>query len=322
MAEVTSIVSLDPRLTLAQYQLMYSNPAAIADPYISQSLQYLAGVGYHAGAGRQPLWLCSTRAPRRWCRRSAHTPPPAACTCWWMAARPASLTTSTRSIAPSRSRCWWWALITYLALMLLFRSLVLPLKAIVMNLLSIVAALWRAGLHLPAGPLQQLLNFTPLGFVEASAPILMFCALFGLSMDYEVFLLSRIREAYEQTGDNTAQRGAGAGAQRRHHHQRGGHCVPGQHRLRLGGYGDRQGAGRGHGAGGAAGRDAGAGAAGAGDDAAARQRELVVAVAVQPLLPGVVFRQVGAGERERVRGMRVMRVLRAAHSALPVGGQR
>src|SRR5262249_60248356 len=55
-----------------------------------------------------------------------------------------------------------------------------------------------------AGHFSRLLGFTPLGFVEASAPILMFCALFGLSMDYEVFLLSRIREAYEQTGDNTA----------------------------------------------------------------------------------------------------------------------
>src|SRR5260370_23617746 len=53
------------------------------------------------------------------------------------------------------------------------------------------------------GFLSQVLGFTPLGFVEASSPILLFCSLFGLSMDYEVFLLSRIQEAYWQIGDNT-----------------------------------------------------------------------------------------------------------------------
>ena len=53
------------------------------------------------------------------------------------------------------------------------------------------------------GFLHQLLDFSPLGFVEASSPILLFCSLFGLSMDYEVFLLSRIQEAFWQTGDNT-----------------------------------------------------------------------------------------------------------------------
>jgi RND superfamily putative drug exporter len=50
--------------------------------------------------------------------------------------------------------------------------------------------------------MHQALGFTPLGFVEASSPILLFCTLFGLSMDYEVFLLSRIQEAYWQTGNN------------------------------------------------------------------------------------------------------------------------
>jgi RND superfamily putative drug exporter len=48
------------------------------------------------------------------------------------------------------------------------------------------------------------LNFQPLGFVEASLPIVMFCVLFGLSMDYEVFLLSRVHEAYLDDGDNAA----------------------------------------------------------------------------------------------------------------------
>ncbi|MGI9255071.1 MAG: MMPL family transporter, partial [Thermomicrobiales bacterium] len=52
------------------------------------------------------------------------------------------------------------------------------------------------------GHLSRLLNFEPQGYVEASLPVIMFCVLFGISMDYEVFLLSRIREEWERTGDN------------------------------------------------------------------------------------------------------------------------
>ena len=90
-----------------------------------------------------------------------------------------------------------------MVLLFLFRSLVLPLKAIVMNTLSIMASYGALVIIFQNGFLHQLLNFTPLGFVEASSPILLFCALFGLSMDYEVFLLSRVQEAFWQTGDNT-----------------------------------------------------------------------------------------------------------------------
>ncbi|HLG77559.1 MAG TPA: MMPL family transporter, partial [Ktedonobacteraceae bacterium] len=94
------------------------------------------------------------------------------------------------------------ALTTYVVLFLLFRSLVLPLKAIVMNTLSILASYGALVIIFQDGFLHQFLGFEPLGFVEASSPILLFCALFGLSMDYEVFLLSRVQEAFWQTGDN------------------------------------------------------------------------------------------------------------------------
>jgi len=95
------------------------------------------------------------------------------------------------------------ALTTYSVLLLLFRSLVLPLKAILMNTLSILASYGAIVVIFQNGFLHQVLGFTPLGFVEASSPILLFFALFGLSMDYEVFLLSRVQEAFWQTGDNT-----------------------------------------------------------------------------------------------------------------------
>ncbi|MBA2595571.1 MAG: MMPL family transporter, partial [Chloroflexia bacterium] len=92
---------------------------------------------------------------------------------------------------------------TYLVLLVLFRSVLLPLKAILMNALSIVASYGALVWVFQDGHLSQYLGFTPLGFVEASLPVIMFCVLFGLSMDYEVFLLSRIREEWERTGDNT-----------------------------------------------------------------------------------------------------------------------
>jgi putative drug exporter of the RND superfamily len=92
---------------------------------------------------------------------------------------------------------------TYLVLLVLFRSVLLPLKAVLMNGLSILASYGALVWVFQEGNLSRYLGFTGLGFVEASLPVIMFCVLFGLSMDYEVFLLSRIREEWERTGNNT-----------------------------------------------------------------------------------------------------------------------
>ena len=92
---------------------------------------------------------------------------------------------------------------TYLVLLVQFRSVLLPLKAVLMNGLSILASYGALVWVFQEGNLSWLLGFTGLGFVEASLPVIMFCILFGLSMDYEVFLLSRIREEWERTGNNT-----------------------------------------------------------------------------------------------------------------------
>jgi putative drug exporter of the RND superfamily len=89
-------------------------------------------------------------------------------------------------------------------LYLLFGSVVLPAKAILMTLLSISASFGALVWIFQEGNLSWLLNFEPLGYTIAGNPIIMFCVLFGLSMDYEVILLSRIQEAYRRTGDNTA----------------------------------------------------------------------------------------------------------------------
>jgi trehalose monomycolate/heme transporter len=102
----------------------------------------------------------------------------------------------------------WMALLVGLAtvvlLFLAFGSVVLPLKAIVMNVLSLSATFGVIVWIFQWGHLSGLLRFTPTGSIDPTMPILMLAIIFGLSMDYEVFLLSRIRELYDQTGDNTA----------------------------------------------------------------------------------------------------------------------
>jgi RND superfamily putative drug exporter len=94
-------------------------------------------------------------------------------------------------------------LTTMVALFLLLGSFVLPLKAVAMNALSVAASFGALVWIIQQGHLANILNFTPQS-IEPSLPVIMFCIMFGLSMDYEVLLLSRIQEEYLQTGDNTA----------------------------------------------------------------------------------------------------------------------
>ena len=82
------------------------------------------------------------------------------------------------------------------------RSIIIPIKAIVMNILSISASFGMLVFVFQWGYGADLLNFTPQP-IEATNPVIMFCIVFGLSMDYEVLMLSRIHEEWERTGDNT-----------------------------------------------------------------------------------------------------------------------
>jgi RND superfamily putative drug exporter len=93
-------------------------------------------------------------------------------------------------------------LVTYAVLCFTFRSVFIPLKAVIVNILSLTASFGSMVWVFQEGHLSGLLNFTPLGYVAATLPILMFSTVFGVSMDYEVFLLSRIREAYERGETN------------------------------------------------------------------------------------------------------------------------
>jgi uncharacterized membrane protein YdfJ with MMPL/SSD domain len=106
-----------------------------------------------------------------------------------------------------QERLPWMALLivaTILVLLFLaFGSVVLPVKAVVMSFISIGASFGLVVLVFQDGHFADWLGFTPTGFIEPTMPILMLAILFGLSTDYEVFLLSRVREEWDRTGENT-----------------------------------------------------------------------------------------------------------------------
>ncbi|OLE25995.1 MAG: hypothetical protein AUG44_14370, partial [Actinobacteria bacterium 13_1_20CM_3_71_11] len=93
-------------------------------------------------------------------------------------------------------------LVTFVLLFLAFGSVILPLKAIVMNVVSLGAAFGAVVFIFQEGHFASWLGFTPMGFIEPTNPIMMIAVLFGLATDYEVFLLSRIREERDAGADN------------------------------------------------------------------------------------------------------------------------
>jgi RND superfamily putative drug exporter len=119
----------------------------------------------------------------------------------------AGLTAETVDLEASVAEHLLWMGLVVLVVMvvllfLAFGSVVLPFKAIVMNALSITASFGVVTWIFSDGNLEGPLDFTSQGFLDLTNPILMLAILFGLSMDYEVFLLSRIREQWDATHDN------------------------------------------------------------------------------------------------------------------------
>ena len=201
VARVDSIVSADPRITLAQYEAYYAHPQLIADPYLAALLQS------SVSGNTTMVQVISKYDPNdtrsiQLVQTIRNTQPGGGMSVLVDGTTAGDMDYVDTLYTDFPLAAGMVAIVTYILLLLLFRSVVLPLKAIVMNTLSILASYGALVLIFQDGFLHQLLGFTPLGYVEASSPILLFCALFGLSMDYEVFLLSRIQEAFWQTGDN------------------------------------------------------------------------------------------------------------------------
>jgi putative drug exporter of the RND superfamily len=208
---VDSLVSADPRFTLAQYELLYTHPQLIADPYLGAFLKSTVSGDTVLVQVISKYRMVDARSETL-VQTIRNTDPGHGINVLVDGGTAGDIDYVTSLYTDFPKALLVVAITTYIALFFLFRSLILPLKALIMNTLSILASYGALVVIFQDGFLHQVLGFTPLGFVESSIPILLFCSIFGLSMDYEVFLLSRIQETFWQTGDN--RRAVALGLQR------------------------------------------------------------------------------------------------------------
>lgn len=203
---VDSILPTDLDVTLEQFQLLYSlpSPEAIGGPRVALALDQLVSDDRSLNMIR----IVPDRGPvsdetHELARDIRAAPPMGDLETYVTGITPDLQDTVDRMYSDFPKVIIYVAIVTYLALFFLFRSVVLPLKAVVLNILSILASFGALVFVFQQGHFQSLLGFTSEGITEASVPILLFSIVFGLSMDYEVFLLSRVKEEYEAHGDNT-----------------------------------------------------------------------------------------------------------------------
>ena len=206
VSRVSGMVDVDPRLTLEQYQLLYGGTAGPPDRFVATSLATTTKGNLTAFTIITPYG--PNRDEGRALVRELRDPasplaPPVGVT--------VAVGGGAADVDDVVSRVWsdfprtglFIVVTTFLVLFVLLRSVVLPVKALVMNTLSILASFGALVWIFQDGNLSAPLGFQPLGFVETTQPVILFCVLFGLSMDYEVFLLSRMKEVWDRTGDNT-----------------------------------------------------------------------------------------------------------------------
>jgi putative drug exporter of the RND superfamily len=205
VTRVDGLVDVDPRLDLDQYQLLYGAPGGPPDRFVATALTATTRADLTTftvftpfGPNQDPArgLVADLRSGA-----GALAPPPGFAVL--VGGGAAEVTDVVDKIGSEFPRSAAFILVTtYLVLFLLLRSVVLPAKALVMNGLSIVASFGALVWVFQDGNLSALLGFRPLGFVETTQPVILFCVLFGLSMDYEVFLLTRMKEVWDRTGDN------------------------------------------------------------------------------------------------------------------------
>jgi RND superfamily putative drug exporter len=201
VSRVTSIVSLDPRITPDQYALMYADPTRIGDAYGQVASQASVRQDTVLAEVTSKFGQTDDRS-KQLVRAIRATPPPEGFRLLVGGGTAGVNDYADRLYDEFPRAALLVVLAIYLVLLRTFGSVVIPLKAVLMNVLSILASYGALVVIFQEGALADVLHFQPLGFVEASLPIVMFCVLFGLSMDYEVFLLSRIHEAYLEGADN------------------------------------------------------------------------------------------------------------------------
>jgi RND superfamily putative drug exporter len=206
VSRVDSLVDVDRRMSLEQYQLLYGDPNGPRDRFVA------TGLAATTNGDLTTFTLTTPYGPNREEGRSLVTDlrdptsglaPPAGVEVL-VGGGAADVSDVVDRVAADFPRTAAFIIVsTYLVLFVLLRSVILPAKALLMNTLSLTASFGALVWIFQDGNLSAPLGFQPLGFVETTLPVILFCVLFGLSMDYEVFLLSRMKEAWDKTGDNT-----------------------------------------------------------------------------------------------------------------------
>jgi RND superfamily putative drug exporter len=198
---VNSIYSADSSLTRADYQRLYSGDPSRLPPELRQALSQSAGknIVVMNAVSNQPASsdaarsvLATIRAQRVGDRGRV------------LVSGQTAFDVDVINFILGRTplAVGFVIVVTYFVLFLLTGSLVLPLKAVALNLLSISASFGALVWIFQDGHLSGLLGFTPQS-IDPSIPVILFAIVFGMSMDYEVLLVSRIHEEYSATGDNT-----------------------------------------------------------------------------------------------------------------------
>ena len=200
ITRVTSAASLDPRMELEHYLQLAAAPRQLLPPAFQLALAQLAGPRVALVTAHTSL-ADDSDAARELVRsiRAKHPPVDARLLVTGRTAYDVDFIALVTRVAPGAVA--FVVVATAVVLFLLLGSVLLPLKAVAMNLLSITASYGALVWIFQDGHLASLLNFTPAP-IEPVIPLIMFCVLFGLSMDYEVLLLSRTQEEWERTGDN------------------------------------------------------------------------------------------------------------------------
>ena len=201
VSRIDSIVNLDPSITKEQYQQMYAFPDSIPDPQIRNAVDQLTSE--------------KATVIRVYTKNDPLSEEAEEVVTYIRDLESDGLTTYVTGSAALHKDSMDQAyqhfplvlivigVTSYLVLLLLFKSVLLPIKAILLNIASVAAAYGITVFIFQQGHFSGVLNFTPSGGIEPVIPIMCFCIIFGLSIDYEVFLLSRIREEWVKTGDNT-----------------------------------------------------------------------------------------------------------------------
>jgi len=201
IASVNSLVNLNPQLTLDNYQQLYRQPTLILEPKIAAAVKQFS-------SDSTTLVVIKSRTISNDAASRSLVQDLRKLNLDGLQVQVAGQTASdldTIKVIYQRfpSALTTMMIATFIVLCFLLSSVILPLKAIVMNLLSIGATFGSLVFIFQQGHGQTWLKFTPVGYLDILLPVVLFYVLFGLSMDYEVFLLTRIKEAYDRSSQNS-----------------------------------------------------------------------------------------------------------------------